>query len=62
MSEKKRSSVLNPALLQSITQAFSQSTPTTSTPSDQLLKLSVNTPVEITPNVSQPISIQFVLI
>lgn len=46
MSEtvKKRKSVLDPSLLQSITQAFSQPISTTTSPSDQLAKLSVNTP------------------
>jgi len=47
-TEKKRNSVLNPSLLQAITQAFSQSIPTTSSPSDQLAKLSVNTPTTTT--------------
>ena len=44
LTEKKRTSVLNPSLLQFISQTFSQSIPTTSSPSDQLSKLSVNTP------------------
>jgi len=41
---KKQKTVLNPALLQSITKAFSQSIPTVNSPSDQLAKLSVHTP------------------
>jgi hypothetical protein len=67
VTEKKRSSVLNPSLLQSITLAFSQTTPATSSPSDQISKLSVNTPtttsssIEIIPNVLQPISTPFVV-
>ncbi len=44
MSQRK--SVLNPSLLQSITQAFSQSIPTT----DQLSNLSVNTPTPVVDN------------
>jgi hypothetical protein len=51
--EKKRNSVLNPTLLQSITQAFSQSTPITSSPSEQLANLSVNTPKEIVKDTTQ---------
>jgi len=52
-TEKKRNSVLNPSLLQSITQTFSQTIPTTSSPSDQLTKLSVHTPTTITLEVPQ---------
>ncbi|CAF3318132.1 unnamed protein product [Rotaria sp. Silwood2] len=44
LTERKRNSVLNPSLLQSITQTISQSITTTSSPSDQLAKLTVNTP------------------
>ncbi|CAF5189521.1 unnamed protein product, partial [Rotaria magnacalcarata] len=44
LPERKRNSVLNPSLLQSITQAFSQSRTTVSSPSDDLAKLTVNTP------------------
>jgi hypothetical protein len=59
-TEKKRNSVLNPSLLQAITQAFSQSIPTTSSPSDQLAKLSVNTPTTISHDVSQLAVTEFV--
>jgi hypothetical protein len=48
-TERKRTSILDPSLLQSITKAFSQSTPTTSSPSDQLAKLSVTTPLTSAP-------------
>jgi hypothetical protein len=66
VTEKKRSSVLNPSLLQSITQAFSQSTTTTiSSPSDQLANLSVTTPttsssIEIIPDLPQLAVTEFV--
>ncbi len=59
-TEKKRNSVLNPSLLQAITQAFSQSIPTTSSPSDQLAKLSVNTPTTISHDVLQLAVTEFV--
>ncbi len=53
MSQRK--SVLNPSLLQSITQAFSQSIPTT----DQLSNLSVNTPTPVVDNTQrQSLSIE----
>jgi len=66
VTEKKRSSVLNPSLLQSITQAFSQSTTATiSSPSDQLANLSVTTPttsssIEIIPDLPQLAATEFV--
>ncbi len=60
-TEKKRSSVLNPSLLQSITQAFSQSIPTTSSPSDQIANLSVNTPTTIIPDIPQLEFVEFFL-
>jgi hypothetical protein len=65
VTEKKRSSVLNPSLLQSITQAFSQSTTTISSPSDQLANLSVTTPttsssIEIIPDLPQLAATEFV--
>ncbi len=65
VTEKKRSSVLNPSLLQSITQAFSQSTATISSPSDQLANLSVTTPttsssIEIIPDLPQLAATEFV--
>lgn len=44
LTERKRNTVLNPSLLQSITQAFSQSKTIVSSPSDQLADLTVNTP------------------
>ena len=44
MSMTERKSVLNPSLLRAITQAFFQSTPTTSSPPDQVTKLPVTTP------------------
>ncbi len=57
--EKKRTSVLSPSLLQSITQAFSQSIPTTSSPSEQLANLSVHTPTIIIPDVPVIESVKF---
>jgi hypothetical protein len=64
-TEKKRNSVLSASLLQSITQVFSQSIPTTSSPSDQLAKLSVTTPttsssIELISDVPQLAATEFV--
>ncbi|CAF5010827.1 unnamed protein product [Rotaria sp. Silwood1] len=59
LTERKRNSVLNPSLLESITQTISQSIITTTTsPSDQLAKLTVNTPttsssIEISSDIPQ---------
>ena len=53
VTEKKRTSVLDPALLQAITKAFSQPNLATSSPSDQLAKLSVNTPTTASSSIEQ---------
>ncbi|CAF0876145.1 unnamed protein product [Adineta ricciae] len=53
VTEKKRTSVLDPALLQAITKAFSQPNVVTSSPSDQLAKLSVNTPTTASSSIEQ---------
>lgn len=46
--EKKRKSILNSSLLQSITQTFAQTIPTVVSPSEQLANLSVVTPTSTT--------------
>ncbi|UJR10513.1 hypothetical protein I4U23_014716 [Adineta vaga] len=62
-TEKKRTTVLDPSLLQSITQAFAQPTIPTISPSTQLAKLSVNTPTtsssaEEIPDLPQSVTIE----